>query len=132
MSFLELTLRVREHEQDSFANGVSEIVEAQLKRLRDANSGYRSHDLRVCALNVFEKRVDLSVGSHALLTLSEGLKRRLFEKCYILLKQECMLSKVHCTANDGLGALKATTSQAWYVVMGAQGSHQLSGASSPF
>jgi len=31
-----------------------------------------------------------------------------------------MLSEVLCTANDGLGALEATTSHAWSVVMGAQ------------
>jgi len=41
------------------------------------------------------------------------------------------LSEVLRTGNDGLGALEATTSHAWSVVMGAQGSHQLSGASSP-
>jgi hypothetical protein len=54
MLFLELALRVREDEQDSFTNRVSEIGEARLQRLRDAHSGHRSHDLRVCALNVLE------------------------------------------------------------------------------
>jgi len=112
MSFFELALRVREHERDGFANRVSGIGEARLQRSGYANSGHRGLDLGVCALN-------LSIGSHALLTLSEGLKRRL-ERCYILLKQECMLGEVLRTANDGLGALEAVASHAWLEQKGLQ------------
>jgi len=50
---------------------------------------------------------------------------------YMLLKRKCMLSEVLRIANDSLGALEATTSQTWSVVVGAQGSHRLSRASSP-
>jgi len=54
MSFLELALRVREHERDGFADRVSGIGEARLQQRRYAHSGHCSHDLRICTLTVLE------------------------------------------------------------------------------